>query len=281
MNKLRSQSSKATGKSYFRVRGVPILNYHGLSETMSPEIPVPARRFWISPTKFRSHLTCIRDEGVPTILLSEFGVKGRDAYEKSRTVVVTFDDGLLSDFETAFPLLAEFGMRAVFFLNSSTVGQAGYLNWPQIREMQRFGMSIQSHAHHHLDLTVLPTPVLDAELEESKRRLEDGLGNQVDYLAAPHGLLDRRVVRRALLMGYSAVCSTRCWPASRTSKTLTRITLHRDVQIEEFRSFLRCEFKPYARRLARGFIYRPQAIAGHLYASLRYRWFKRPVPVSK
>ena len=43
---------------------------------------------------------------------------------KLPAVILTFDDGLVTDYEIAFPLLAEFGQRAVFFLNTATIGQA-------------------------------------------------------------------------------------------------------------------------------------------------------------
>jgi hypothetical protein len=128
---------------------------------------------------------------------------------------------------------------------------------------------------------VVPTPALDAELTESKRRLEDRLGSRVDFLAVPHGVLDRRVVRRALAAGYRAVCSTRCWPARPGSTIFTRITLRRDVQIEEFHGFLTGELWPYARWLSLGLLHRPLAIAGHLCGVLRYRWLKQPTTVSK
>jgi peptidoglycan/xylan/chitin deacetylase (PgdA/CDA1 family) len=261
--------------------GVPIFNYHGLADLVPPEVAVAARQFWLTPAKFRSHLVHIRENGFQTILLDPLKSRVLSPAPELRNVALTFDDGLLTDYETAFPLLAGFGMKATFFLNTATIGQDGYLNWAKIAEMQRHGMSFQSHSHRHLDLTVLPTPALDAELAESKQRLEDHLGAQVDFIAAPRGVLDRRVIRRALLIGYRAVCSTRCWPARPGSTVITRVTLHREVQIEEFRGFLTGEFWPYACRLSRGLLLRPLGVAGHLWGILRYRWLNQPAAISK
>lgn len=264
-----------------KLPGLAIFNYHGLADSLPADIPQPAQRFWLSSHQFQSHLECIRDERVHVALLEELTNQPKDITQNSPAVVLTFDDGLISDYEIAFPLLCGFGMRAVFFVNGTTIGKSGYLNWQQIGEMHQAGMSIGSHSHRHVDLTVLPTADLDAELTASKKCLEDHLGARVDYLAAPHGLLDRRVVRRALLAGYRAVCSTRCLPAFPGSRVLTRITLHRDIFIDEFRSFLKCELPPYMRRLSRGLLYRPRAIAGHLTGVLRYRLLKQPAAVSK
>jgi peptidoglycan/xylan/chitin deacetylase (PgdA/CDA1 family) len=278
-------AERSTGRAMPLIRlmlpGVPIFNYHGLGESVPPETSLAARRFWLSPTKFRSHLAHIRKQGFRVALLDDLKDRAVHPVPRLPAVILTFDDGLVTDYEIAFPLLTEFGQRAVFFLNTATIGQAGYLDWAMIAEMQRNGMSFQSHSHRHVDLTVQPTPVLDAELTVSKRRLEDRLSSRVDFLAAPHGVLDRRVVRRALAVGYRAVCSTHCWPARRGSTIFTRITLRRDVQIEEFHGFLTGELWPYARRLSLGLLHGPLGIAGHLCGVLRYRWLKQSTTVSK
>lgn len=271
----------AGGRSHLRLPGVPIFNYHGLVEALSSEIPPDAQAFWLTPGQFRDHLAHIRETGFRVAVLEETRRNTADRLAKVPIVVLTFDDGLASDYEFAFPLLTEFGMRAIFFINTSTVGQVGYLTWPQIAEMHRAGMSIQSHGHRHLDLTVLPTQTLDAELLESKRCLEDRLGCSVEFLAAPHGLLNRRVIRHALANGYRAVCRTRCWPANPDSRVLTRITLRRDVTPAEFHAFLTGEVSGYARRLGRGLLYRPRTIAEHLVGVMRYRWLRQVAPVSK
>jgi peptidoglycan/xylan/chitin deacetylase (PgdA/CDA1 family) len=278
-----SESPSGRGASLFDLTlpGVPIFNYHGLAESISDEASSAAAQFCLPPTKFRTHLAHIRGQSFQTALLDDLKGRTEGSQPKLRRVVLSFDDGIMTDYEKAFPLLVEFGMRAVFFLNTATIGQVGYLNWDKIVEMHRHGMSIQSHSHHHVDLTVLPTPALDVELSESKRRIEDRLGSRVDFLAAPHGVLDRRVVRRALAVGYRSVCSTRCWPARPGSTILTRITLRREVQIQEFHGFLTGKLWSYARRLSRGLLHRPQAIAGHLGGVLRHRLLKQPVTVSK
>ena len=264
-----------------RLPGVPIFNYHGLAGSLSDDIPLASRPFWLSPTKFRSHLSHILHSGFRAILLDALKDSARSHVPGQRSVALTFDDGLSSDYEIAFPILEDFGIHATFFLNTETIGQAGYLDWARIAEMQRHGMSFQSHSHRHVDLTVLPDTALDAELTESKQRLEDHLGAQVNYIAAPRGVLDRRVVRRALTLGYRAACSTRCLPARPGSVILTRITLRRDIEIEEFHCFLSGDVWPYARRLWRGLLLRPVNAANHLYGVLRYRWLKQSAAVTK
>lgn len=267
----------------FRLKlpGVPVFNYHGLAASFSPEVAPAVQRFWLSPAQFRSHLAHIRHAGFRVALLEELKDRPPGLAGKIPVTVLTFDDGLASDYEFGFALLAEFGMRGTFFVNTSTVGQSGYLTWSQLAEMQSAGMSIQSHSHRHVDLTVLPELALRDELSQSRRCLQDRLGSPVEFLAAPHGLLNRRVVRSALAAGYRAVCSARCWPANPASRVFTRISLHRSTGLEEFHGFLTGEPSPYAARLFRGLLYRPGGIASHLLGILRYRWLKQAAPVSE
>lgn len=265
----------------FRLQGIPIFNYHGLAESVGADIPEVARAFWLAPAQFRGHLAHVRAVGYRTAVLDDLKACRLGSPDATHMVVVTFDDGLASDYEVAFPLLAKFGMRGVFFVNTSTVGQAGYLTWTRIAEMHRAGMSIQSHSHRHLDLTVLPAVKLEKELIDSKRHLEDNLACSVDYLAAPHGLVSRRVVQSALANGYRAVCSTRCWPANPHSKVLTRITLQRNVTSDGFNALMTGQISGYARRLGRGLVHRPRTLARRFVGTVMYRWLRQEAPVSK
>ncbi|HEV2178539.1 MAG TPA: polysaccharide deacetylase family protein [Terriglobia bacterium] len=276
-----AQPTELRRRAPLPLSGIPVFNYHGLGDGLSSGIPRDAQRFWLRPSQFRDHLAHIREAGFHVATLGELEAVSSGRVRRGPAVVLTFDDGLTSDYEFAFPLLVEFGMRGVFFVNPSTVGGAGYLSWAQIAEMSKAGMAIQSHSHHHLDLTVLPRKALESELADSKRSLEDHLGRTVEFLAAPHGLLNRRVVRSALASGYRAVCSTRCWPANPRSRVFTRITLHRDIGMDEFHAFLTGEVSIYARRLYRGMLHRPRRIAGHLAGIIRYRWLRQAAPVSK
>jgi len=102
-------------------------------------------------------------------------------------VAITFDDGHHTHYESAFPILREHGFRATFFVTTSWVGTAGYVTWAQLREMAAAGMSIQSHTHSHPFLSTLDSSGVERELGESKRLLDEELGQQTVTLALPNG----------------------------------------------------------------------------------------------
>jgi peptidoglycan/xylan/chitin deacetylase (PgdA/CDA1 family) len=155
-----------------------------------------------------------------------------------RPVVLTFDDGRASDYDAAFPLLATAGVRAEFFLNTGTIGSAGFLTWSQVAEMQRAGHGFQSHSHDHVVLRGLSRRRLEEQLGESKARLEDHLGARVEFLAPPYGLLDRRVVEVARDVGYRAVCGSWPWPAKVGAGIVNRIAVYRGTAGRHFDAVL-------------------------------------------
>jgi peptidoglycan/xylan/chitin deacetylase (PgdA/CDA1 family) len=60
----------------------------------------------------------------------------------------------------------------------------------------------------HHDLTQLSDMELKAELEKSKKSIEDNIGTEVTMLAAPLGRIDDRVVDSALEAGYVVIMTS-------------------------------------------------------------------------
>jgi peptidoglycan/xylan/chitin deacetylase (PgdA/CDA1 family) len=107
---------------------------------------------------------------------------------------------------------------------------------------------------------------LEYQIRESKQQLEDRLGAAVEFLAAPYGLLDRRVLDVAREQGYRAVCSSRAWPACPGAPIIGRIAIHRHTRPSRFRRIVTCHPVPYLLRATRaGLMYLPKRVL------LRYR----------
>ncbi|MEX1034285.1 MAG: polysaccharide deacetylase family protein, partial [Cellvibrionaceae bacterium] len=63
------------------------------------------------------------------------------------------------------------------------------MSWEQLKEMSASGLvEVGSHTCHHFRLTQdLPAAVIQRELEESKSRLEAGLGKSISLFCYPNG----------------------------------------------------------------------------------------------
>jgi peptidoglycan/xylan/chitin deacetylase (PgdA/CDA1 family) len=247
--------------------GVPVLVYHGLSDNAQSPMPLKEMKYWVGKLQFKEHLDCISQLGYQVCSLRNLNSRTFQPDDLHSAVVITFDDGRSSDYHLAFPLLLQASMKAEFFINTANVGGPGYLSWSQIEEMDNAGMSIQSHGHEHLDLSRLPSRELERQLRLSKLILEDRLGRPVHFLAAPHGRLNRRVIKEAIRVGYRAVCSARSLPACPYARKLNRVVLLRDTALSDFQQILHRKPFPYLARLARAPLYWPERLL---------RWLRTP-----
>jgi peptidoglycan/xylan/chitin deacetylase (PgdA/CDA1 family) len=216
------------------LRGVPVLQYDGLGTRLPTDVDARLASHWVPPIALANQLVSIREHGYRVVRLFEAWTRGEAEPPTRAPVVLTFDDGRAADYDVAFPLLLAAGVRAEFFINTARVGRPGYLTWARIAEMHDAGMSFQSHAHEHVALPALSAQLLRNELRTSKRLLEDFLGRGVDFVAAPHSLVDRRVVDAAQDAGYHAVCASRGWPARPGDAVVSRITVLRDTSDAQF-----------------------------------------------
>jgi peptidoglycan/xylan/chitin deacetylase (PgdA/CDA1 family) len=231
--------------------------YHGVARNGAEAVPAGERKYWVTAAQLGEHLRCIQDAGYRVARLSDLW----HSPSRQRTVALSFDDGRASDYEVAFPLLMEAHATADFFVNTANIGTPGFLGWGQITEMQRAGMSFQSHGHQHVDLSRLTTQELLSQVRESKRRLEDGLGARVEFLAAPYGLFDHRVLHAAREQGFDALCTSKAWPARPGAQTIGRVAIYRHTPTREFHRIVTRHPAPYLLRAVRaGLVYLPKRV---------------------
>jgi peptidoglycan/xylan/chitin deacetylase (PgdA/CDA1 family) len=232
------------------VRGVPIFMYHVLTNTSRPDRAGGGAKYHLSVSTFREHLALIKQHGFESAPVGRLWARPGSSGGR-RAVGLTFDDGDLSNYTVAYPSLVEAGVSADFFVNTATVGRPGFLSWPQIVEMQRAGLSFQSHSHDHVVLVGLPAAALERQLRQSKQLLEDRLGAPVDFLAAPYGLLNGAVVRAAHKAGYRAVGTSWNWPARPGAGTMSRLAVYQTTTAGEFADLLQGRASILVRRMGR------------------------------
>ncbi len=172
---------------------VPVLMYHNLAEEY-PESTVSAN---ITPELFENHIKTLISFGFNPIKLSDYYayVTGNKTLPEN-PIIITFDDGYLSNFEVAYPVLKKYNVPAAIFVVTSTVGHTPemgtvsypHFSWEQAREMQDSGLiEINSHTHSHKDITGLTTAELQKEIRFSKYLIEKNLQKYCYTFAYPYG----------------------------------------------------------------------------------------------
>ena len=98
-----------------KVNGIPILMYHRVWNGISDKLT-------ITPLKLREQFVYLRDRGYYSLSLPEFlnAVAGKILLP-SKSILLTFDDGYKTNLNSVYPLLREFGLKAVFFIIGNTI----------------------------------------------------------------------------------------------------------------------------------------------------------------
>jgi peptidoglycan/xylan/chitin deacetylase (PgdA/CDA1 family) len=149
----------------------------------------------------------------PTSLAAVDAAMSGTADPPAGCLVLTFDDGLLSQYVNGLPVLTELGVPAVFFaMPAFSDGVHRYMRAPELRALADAGFEVEAHTCNHPNLPVLARRNLSgffAELEDCRRLLEAVTGAPVDYLAYPSGGFDPLVMDSVAHLKYRAAFTTR------------------------------------------------------------------------
>jgi peptidoglycan/xylan/chitin deacetylase (PgdA/CDA1 family) len=119
---------------------------------------------------------------------------------------ITFDDGHISNFEFALPVLQSHAIKAWFFITVGWTGQKpDYMGWPELRALQQAGQQIGAHGWSHTLLTHCDQLQLQKELLEARVTLEDKLGASITAMSLPGGRSNQRVLAACRKAGYTQV----------------------------------------------------------------------------
>ncbi len=178
---------------------VPILLYHriGVSPTNS--------QYYVSPDKFEDQMKLLHDweyTVIPIELLVKAIKEGADL--PPRPIIITFDDGDLSVYETAFPIMRKYGLTGVAYIVGNYMDTDGYMTAEQIKELAAAGWEIGSHSRSHRDLTRLRVPIQRQEIYQAKRDLEQATGVQASTFAYPFGFMNDSVGNQVHAAGFIA-----------------------------------------------------------------------------
>ena len=153
---------------------------------------------------------------------------------KTRSVVVTFDDGYGDNHALALPILERFACKATVFIAAEALaGRAKpvyadrYLDISEAREMVASGLvTIGCHGATHRPLRRLSDEELDNETAGAKAWMEDALGIPLTHFAYPFGSFDswdRRVRDAVERAGFAAAFTSIVGPnTDRTDPFLLR-----------------------------------------------------------
>lgn len=224
------------------------LVYHNISDAGR------ASQYTLSWSEFRRQLQWLKESRLQANGFSDLE-KHIQAQTSPPEVTITFDDGHRSNLQAAMEL-AQLGIRATVFVTPSfCIDRSDFLKPAELRALHRIA-DLGAHGYTHRPLTKLDRRTLDREIVDSKMWLEDIVGAEVRYMAAPGGYINDRVTEACFRAGYHLIGNSVEWwnrvSACKALHTVNRVTLRGGWPIETFEAILRCHPIFYLRRRLRG-----------------------------
>jgi len=200
------------------------------------------RPYAISVKTFDQHLQCLLDERIPI-----FDPRSLLEHPPERGgVVLTFDDGHLSNWAHAYPRLKQRGLAAAFFVTRDFIdGRAGFCRWPQLREMADAGMLIGSHGCSHRFFDDMDERQASLELRTSREAIEQHICRPVDQMSFPGGRFRPLDINLGMRAGYRLFHSSQVGalspPALRAGQVVPRIPIRASTTQREFGAYANAE----------------------------------------
>lgn len=182
---------------------VPILEYHYIRVNPNPRDQL-GFNLSVTPTNFSAQMNWLASHGYHPITFDNLRAyfEGK-APLPARPVVLTFDDGYLDFFTTAFPILQAHRFKAVSYIVPGFLGGPRYMTPAEVTHLDRSGLvEIGSHTVHHVNLITSSPANRSFELDASKKMLEGLLRHPVLDFCYPSGDFNAAVVAAVGHAGY-------------------------------------------------------------------------------
>jgi peptidoglycan/xylan/chitin deacetylase (PgdA/CDA1 family) len=182
-------------------RPVPILMYHVIAAAPA-DTPYP--ELWVPAATFRSQMRALAAAGYHGVTLQQaWNYWKRGRYLPRQPVVVSFDDGYLSQYTGALPVLRALRWPGVLNLKVGNIGNDG-LPRGKVGKLVAAGWEIDAHTITHPNLTTVGPAQLRREIAGSRAELRRMFHVPVNFFCYPAGRYDASVVAAVRAAGYLA-----------------------------------------------------------------------------
>ena len=194
-------------------RTVPILMYHQFGD------PRPTSRWpglFVRASDFAAQLHALAAHGWTAITAAALGRAMETGQAvPAKSYVVTIDDGELSAWTTAFPILQRDCIRATYYVPAAFVGQPGHITASDLAAIALAGDEIGNHSMTHINLgspRLTAAKLLLQTMQAAARLRADlarrGVDVPITTFAYPSGRFAAPVVALLRQLGYTLAVTT-------------------------------------------------------------------------
>ncbi len=207
-----------------RRKAIPVLMYHKLVDAW-PE--TTELNYYVSRAAFERQMLHLAGNNYTPLSIEQYVHYLQSGIDwPSKSLLITFDDGYSGIASIAYPILKKFGFKAVVFLPYNYIGrdtpfpwekcriaqsaplyqQLRPLSWTEVNKIKDV-ISVGSHSVSHFLLAKADPDVIRDEISQSKRLIEDRIGEEVISFSYPggvpeHGAMNGTTREALLASGY-------------------------------------------------------------------------------
>ncbi len=193
------------------------LNFHGIG-TPQRTLEEGEDLFWITETRFREILNLVTAAG--------------------RRVLLTFDDGNMSDIEIAAPILASLGLTATFLVLVGRLGQPGSLRTTDLQRLMNMGMDIGNHGYDQVDWRTLDAAGRKREFITARDTLAKLTGRPITTVGIPYGKYNRLVLKELRAAGYTRMLTSDGGALNKSRGLMPRTSVRNTMSLEQIKNII-------------------------------------------
>ena len=160
--------------------GIISLMYHRFEENKYPSTNIKIK-------DFEEHIKIIEENNIKFINPKNFEEELKNN-KLQKKILLTIDDGFLSFYENAWPILKSKKIPFILFVSTREVGAFNYMNWEQIKELSKEDfVEIGNHSHTHEYLADENNELIKKDIEKSISIFKKNLNKNSQFFSYPFG----------------------------------------------------------------------------------------------
>ena len=154
--------------------------YHRFNEDKYPSTNIDMKIF-------KKQIELIKKEKIDFIDPKSFGINFNLKKSKKK-ILLTIDDAFSSFYEYAWPYLKKERIPFILFISTQSIGKYGYMNWDQIKEIEKEEfVIIGNHSHSHEYLVEYEFNDFKNDIDKSIKIFKKNIGYNPLYFSYPFG----------------------------------------------------------------------------------------------
>lgn len=203
---IKQQLAIASPAASFRV---PVLMYHYI-EFVQNKNDTMRVALNVDPPILEEQIQTLQSAGYTFMTAKELGevLDGKMTLPQ-KPILLTFDDGHRDFYTNAFPILQKYQVHATNYVISGFLGESDFMTVNQVKTIAQSGLiEVGDHTVHHIDLKGAPLKEVESEINDSKKTLENIIGEPVVSFAYPAGSFDTQAEDVVKQAGFETAMST-------------------------------------------------------------------------